>query len=208
MNTAFDRPHSDVGLNTAEEPASCEWQPPAVGLATLIVEGPDAGAEARKYTPAVRLASSANDAMALAAAYKVLALVGAGYRSPDAETVRPEAFRDGNPDTSVLRLHRSWESPGPLMCLAVHRDLARHTAPRTVAIPPHAQVFASQYVGGAQPVTVGSKPVAARVAAHGEVAACITSVAAAARYPALESCIEWQPTVLWRLYGPADGIQG
>lgn len=214
MHITIDQSRNETSLRLVDDLPVCGGQPPMVGLTTPIVTvgpaGSDAEAEARKYGPVVRLVASTDDAMALAAAYRVHALVGGGYRAPDHEATQSvdSWSTDHTPHAGVLRLRRFWESPAALMCLAVRRDFPRLATPRTVAIPPHAQHFAGQYVASARPVPTISKPASARMAAHGEVDACITSVAAAARYPILDPRIEWQPTMLWRLYGPADGTRG
>ncbi|MEU2040451.1 ferredoxin [Nocardia niwae] len=188
----------------------CEREPGGFGLdAPIVTLGPagtDAEAEARKHAAVVRLVDSFADAMAAAAAGEVYALVAAGYLALDAHDRTTDSWVDQHfTHTDVLRLHRCWESPTKPMCLAVRRDLPRTAAVATVATHPATRVFATRYAPAARLVSVNAKPLAAAAAAHGEVDACVASVDVVARYPQLESRIEWQPTMVWLLYGRDDG---
>ncbi|MBF6388112.1 ferredoxin [Nocardia farcinica] len=188
----------------------CEREPGGFGLDTPIVTlgpaGTDAEAEARKHTSVVRLVDSFADAMAAATAGDARALVAAGYLALDADDRTTDSWVDQHfTHTGTLRLHRCWESPTKPMCLAVRRDLPRQAPVATVATHPATRVFATRYAPGARLVPVDAKPLAARAAAHGEVDACIASVDVVARYPQLEVRVEWQPTMVWLLYGSGGG---
>ncbi|MGW0047018.1 ferredoxin [Nocardia cyriacigeorgica] len=188
----------------------CERGAAGLGLGAPIVTlgpaGTDAEAEARKQTSVVRLVDSFADAMAAATAGEVLALVAAGYLALDADDRTVDSWVDQHfTHTGVLRLHRCWESPTKPMCLAVRRDLPRQASVATVATHPATRVFAARYAPGAQLVSVDAKPLAARAAAHGEVDACIASVDVVARYSQLDVRVEWQPTMVWLLYGKDGG---
>ncbi|WP_084496029.1 ferredoxin [Nocardia shimofusensis] len=187
-----------------QEPATFELDAPIV---TLGPAGTDAEAEARKHAAVVRLADSFADAMAAAAAAEgTWALVAAGYLALDADDRTTDSWVDQHfTHAGVLRLHRCWESPTKPMCLAVRRDLPRQAPVATVATHPATRVFATRHTPEAQLVSVNAKPLAARAAAYGEVDACIASVDVVARYPQLEVRIEWQPTMVWLLYGKDGG---
>lgn len=188
----------------------CEREPSGFGLDVPIVTlgpaGTDAEAEARKHSSVVRLVDSFAVAMALAAADGTRALVAAGYLALDAQDRTVDSWVDQHfHHTGVLQLHRCWESPTKPMCLAVRRDLPRATSVATVATHPATRVFAARYMPEARLVSVNAKPLAAQAAARGEVDACIASVDVVARYQQLEVRFEWQPTMVWLLYGKGDG---
>jgi len=191
-------PNEAITVREQKSPAF-EQNPPIV---TLGPAGTDAEAEARKHTMIVRLVDSFAEAMATAATSGVQALVAAGYLALDTEDQPVDSWVDQHfTHTGVLRLQRCWESPTKQMCLAVRDDLPRGATAQTVATHPATRVFATLYAPGAQMVTVNAKPMAAQAAANGDVDACITSVDVAARHPRLEVRFEWQPTMVWLLYG-------
>ncbi|MBF6102353.1 ferredoxin [Nocardia cyriacigeorgica] len=184
----------------------CEQEPTGLGLdAPIVTLGPpgtDAEAEARRHASVVRLVDSFADAMAEAATGGVRALIAAGYLTLDAHGRTTDSWVDQHfTHSGVLRLHRCWESLTKPMCLAVRSDLPRSAPVATVATHPATRVFATRYAPGARLVSVNAKPLAARAAAHAEVDACIASVDVVARYPQLEVRVEWQPTMVWLLYG-------
>ncbi|MFC8529171.1 ferredoxin [Nocardia sp. NPDC057227] len=213
--TAADNP---VSMEQARAAAACcpngaismEEQVPAGSVAdtpivTLGPAGTDAETEARKHSSTVRLVDSFAEAMNAATVGGVRALVAAGYLALDARERAVDSWADQHfAHTGTLRLHRCWESLTKPMCLAVRRDLAPGAPVTTVAAHPATRVFAARYASGARLVPVTAKPLAARAAAHGEVQACIASVDVAARYPQLEVRFEWQPTMVWLLYGKDD----
>jgi len=187
----------------------CEREPVGFGedapIVTLGPAGTDAEAEARKHATEVRLVDSFTAAMTAAATEGTRALVAAGYLALDAHGRTTDSWVDQHftHTDGVLRLQRCWESPTKPMCLAVRRDLPRR-APMTVATHPATRVFATRYAPAARLVPVDAKPLAAAAAARGEVDACIASVDVVARYPQLEVRIQWQPTMVWLLYGKDD----
>ncbi|MGW6332164.1 ferredoxin [Nocardia rhamnosiphila] len=206
----LDRAHTAAACCPNDAITVCERKPSGFGLNSPIVTlgpvGTDAEAEANKHTSVVRLVDTFADAMAVAAVYGERALVAAGYLALDSENRTVDSWVDQHfTHNQVLRLQRCWESPTKPMCLAVRRDLLRNVPVQTVATHPATRVFAARYAPEARLVTVNAKPLAARVAAYGEVDACIASVDVVARYPQLEVRFEWQPTMVWLLYGKAGG---
>ncbi|BDT85947.1 ferredoxin [Nocardia cyriacigeorgica] len=188
----------------------CEREPTGLGhdspIVTLGPPGTDAEAEACRHASVVRLVDSFADAMAAAAEGGVRALVAAGYLTLDAHDRTTDSWVDQHfTHSGVLRLHRCWESLTKPMCLAVRRDLPRSAPVESVAAHPATRIFANRHAPGAKLVSVNAKPLAARAAAHGEVDACIASVDVVARYPQLEVRVEWQPTMVWLLYGKDSG---
>ncbi|MET8453166.1 hypothetical protein [Streptomyces sp. NPDC005209] len=175
-------------------------------VATLGPAGTDSENEARKHFRDVILLESFPAAVDYARAHDCYALVAAGYLSMT-DGVLHDSWVDLHFRYSGdIELAAVWESPTKTMCLAVNEERAPDPQDiRSVALHPATRALARALVPDeVQRHFVTAKPLGVRMAAAGEVDACVGSLDVVQEAGNLPVVSTMNPTMVWCLYRPVN----
>jgi hypothetical protein len=189
-------PGSDEGASsTVSLPVVKPYEPGVV--VTLGPNGTDAHAEACRLFPRVELESSFRAAMRRALDRDEHALLAAGFVAVAQDRIVDSWVTVHFEYHDTMEIVRSWHAPTKPMCVAVNVDAG---AVGSVALHPATIAFADSFGLPARRTFVEAKPVAADLAAAGDVDGCIASVDVVQRHPSLRILREFHPTMVWCLY--------
>lgn len=174
-------------------------------IVTLGPAGTDADYEAHKHTTRVQLVPSFPAALAAAVADRELrALMPVGYLSLGAHDVAADSWVDQHfAHHSTLVIDHLWESTTKPMCIAAAGYLPDLAAARSVAAHPSTRALLDCFRVPGERRWVDAKPLAATMAADGGADACLASVDVVRALPNLRIVHQFQPTMVWVLYGKA-----